>query len=135
MLFSRPPSYESLQTGSETSNENKLLTDVLKQNIYTQIHKHKYLISPQSFVFVSTLFARILKVRLYAQVITKLFTQHFPPQFLTHTYTHLKRTLCLHCRSWRLVSSHLRQVPVVGSGSGETDQDHCRGHTGTLRQL
>lgn len=37
ILFSRPPSYESLQTGSETSNENKLLTDVLKQKIYTQI--------------------------------------------------------------------------------------------------
>lgn len=90
ILFSRPPSYELLQTGSETSNENKLLTDVLKQNIYTQIHKHKYFISAQSFVFVSTVFARILKARLYAQVITKLFTQHFPP--VPHSHIHTLKT-------------------------------------------
>ena len=39
------------------------------------------------------------------------------------------------CRSWRLVSSHLRQVPMVGGQPGRTDQDHCRRYSGPLRQL
>lgn len=39
------------------------------------------------------------------------------------------------CRSWRLVSSHLRQVPVAGGRPGRADQDHRRRHAGSLRQL
>ena len=39
------------------------------------------------------------------------------------------------CRSWRLVSSHLRPVPVAGGRPGRADQDHRRRHSGSLRQL
>ena len=38
-------------------------------------------------------------------------------------------------RSWRLVSSHLWQVPVAGGRPGREDQDHRRRHAGPLRQL
>ena len=72
----------------------------------------------------------------------------------THTHTHTRWRLksLLHllpcrlkceekinlfsfCRSWRLVSSHLRQVPVAGGRPGRADQDHRRRHSGSLRQL
>ncbi|KAF3690623.1 Contactin-associated protein-like 4 Cell recognition molecule Caspr4 Precursor [Channa argus] len=33
-------------------------------------------------------------------------------------------------RSWRLVSSCLRQIPVVGGGSGKKDPNHSGGHPG-----
>ncbi len=39
------------------------------------------------------------------------------------------------CRCWRLVSSHLRQVSVVGGRPGRADQDHCCRYSGPIRQL
>lgn len=64
--------------------------------------------------------------------------------FSSHTHTQMKCDsqywdtvfhLCPPYRSWRLVSSRLRQIPVVGGGPGEADPNHSRGHAGTIRQL
>ena len=74
--------------------------------------------------------------------------QH-PPNLIssrpTHTHTHTHDVVnhltyaaflsSSACRSWRLVSSHLRQVPVAGGRPGRADQDHRRRHSGSLRQL
>ena len=54
-----------------------------------------------------------------------------------HTQRIQIKTVCLCplCRSWRLVSSALRQVPVAGGGSREANTNYSCCHAGPLWQL